>query len=84
MGDNRKYQDGIADEASRNIVAELRKKRTFGGFSEERMWLVLDGMWNKVEYTSKDSQKRQVKYKSVMIQKEWKIYWMEAFLNIIL
>ena len=40
-----------------NIVAELRKRRIFGGFSEERMQSVLEGMWNKVEYDFKDSRK---------------------------
>ena len=53
----RKSQDGIADEVSRNIVAELRRRRKFGGFSEERLQSVLEGMWNKVEYALKDSQK---------------------------
>ena len=52
-------QDGIAYEVLRNIVAELRKKITFDGFSEEKMQLVLEGMWNKVEYTLKYSQKWQ-------------------------
>ena len=47
----------MADEVSRNIVAELRRRGTFGGFSEERMQSLIEGMWNKVEYDLKDSQK---------------------------
>ena len=53
----RTSQDGMADEVSRNIVAELRRRGTFGGFSEERMQSLIEGMWNKVEYDLKDSQK---------------------------
>ena len=41
LEDIRTYQDGIADELSGNIVAELRKRGTFGCFSEERMQLLL-------------------------------------------
>ena len=37
----RKYQDGMADEVSGNIVADLSKRGAFGGFSEERMQLFL-------------------------------------------
>ena len=44
------------DEVSGNIIAELRKRGTFGGFSEERMQSLLEGMWNKIEYDLKDSQ----------------------------
>ena len=33
----RTYQDGMADEVSENIIAELRKIVGFSGFSEERM-----------------------------------------------
>ena len=51
------YQDGLSDETSGNIVEELRKRGTFGGFSEERMYLLLEVLWNKVEYAFKDSQK---------------------------
>ena len=47
----------MVDEASGNIIADLRKRGAFGSFSEERMQLVLEGMWNKVEYALKDSQK---------------------------
>ena len=47
----------MADEVLGNIVAKLRKIGTFCGFSEERMQSLLEGMWNKVEYDLKDSQK---------------------------
>ena len=30
---------------------------TFGGFIEESMQLLLEGMWDKVEYALKDSKK---------------------------
>ena len=63
----------MADEVSGNIVAELRKRGTFGGFSEERMHLVLEGMWDKVEYDLNDAQKWQVNQKSVMIKMECKM-----------
>ena len=53
----RTSQDGMSDEVSGNIIAELRKRGTFGGFSEDRMHYFLEGMWNKVEYNIKDSQK---------------------------
>ena len=33
----RTSQDGMEDEESGNIVSDLRKRGTFGGFSEERM-----------------------------------------------
>ena len=69
----RTSQDIMADEVSGNIVAELRKRGTFGGFSEERMQLVLEGMWDKVEYDLNDAQKWQVNQKSVMIKKECKM-----------
>ena len=39
----------MADEVSGNIVAELRNKGTFGGFSEKRMQSLLEIVWNKVE-----------------------------------
>ena len=45
------------DEVSGNIIEEWSKSGKFGGFSEERMHLLLGGMWNKVEYALKDSQK---------------------------
>ena len=47
----------MADEVSWNIVAELRKRGTFGGFNEERMQSLLEIIWNKVEYALKDSKK---------------------------
>ena len=50
-------QYSMSDEVSGNIVADLRKRGTFGGFSGERMQLLIYGMWNKVEYALKDSQK---------------------------
>ena len=54
LEDIRIYQDAMADELSRNIVAELSKRGTFGGFKEEKMQLLLEVIWNKVEYTLKD------------------------------
>ena len=51
------YQDGMEDELLGNIFAELRKRGTFGGFSEQRIQLVLEGIWNKVEYALNYSQK---------------------------
>ena len=50
----------MADEVSWNIVAGLRKRGTFGGFSEEIMQLFLEGIWNKVEYDLKDKPKAAV------------------------
>ena len=50
-------QDGMVNELSGNIIAELRKSRTFGGFIEESMQLFLEGMWDKVDYALKDSKK---------------------------
>ena len=47
----------MVDEVSGNIVAELSKRGPFGGFSEERMQLVLKIIWNKVEYALKYSRK---------------------------
>ena len=38
----------MADEVLGKIIAELRKRGKFGGFSDERMQLLLEGMWNKV------------------------------------
>ena len=37
-------QDGMSDEVSGDIVADLTKIGTFGGFSQERMQLVLEGI----------------------------------------
>ena len=47
----------MADKLSANIIAELRKSGTFGGFIEESMQLLLEGMWDKAEYAFKDSKK---------------------------
>ena len=47
----------MVDEVSVNIIAELRKRGIFGGFSEERMHLFPEGIWNEIEYALKDSQK---------------------------
>ena len=49
--------EGMVDELLGNIIAELRKRGTFGRFSEERMQLLLEVIWNKVEYSLKDPQK---------------------------
>ena len=43
----------MAGELSGNMIAELRERGTFDGFSEERMQSLLEGMWNKVEYALK-------------------------------
>ena len=40
----------MEDELSGNIVAELRERGTFGGFSEDRMQWVLEGIFNNAEY----------------------------------
>ena len=55
-----KSQDDMADEVFGNIIEKLRKRGKFGGSSEERMQSVLEGMWNKVEYALKGSQKMAV------------------------
>ena len=47
----------MVDELSGNIIAELRKSGTFGGFIEESMQLLFEGMWDKVEYALKHSKK---------------------------
>ena len=47
----------MADEVPGNILVELRKRRKFGGFSEESMQLVHEGMQNKAEYALRDSRK---------------------------
>ena len=47
----------MADELLWGIVAELSKRGKFGGFSEEGMQSLLEGMWNKVEYALKGSRK---------------------------
>ena len=50
----------MVDELSGNIIEELRKSGAFGGFIEERMQLLLERMWDKLEYTLKDSKKSAV------------------------
>ena len=47
----------MVDEVSGNIISELRKIGTFGGFSEDRMQSLLEVMRNKIYYNFKDSQK---------------------------
>ena len=44
----------MVDELSGNIIAELSKSGTFGGFIEESMQLLLEGTWDKVEYDLRD------------------------------
>ena len=51
----RTSQDGTADEVSGNIIVKLSNRETFGGFSKDRMQLLLEEMCNKVEYDLKDS-----------------------------
>ena len=45
------------DEVSGNIISELRKRGMLGGVSEERIQKLFEGMWNKIKYALKDSQK---------------------------
>ena len=40
----------MADEVSGNIISELRMRETFGGFSEDRILLLIEVIWNKLEY----------------------------------
>ena len=47
---------GMTDEVPGNLVAELRKRGTFGGFSEEKMQSLIELMWYKAEYTLKNPQ----------------------------
>ena len=47
----------MVDELSGNIIAELKKSGTFGGFIEKSMQLLLEGMWDKVQYALKDPKK---------------------------
>ena len=44
-------------DVSGNIVAELRNRVTFGGFSGERIKSFIEVMWNKVDRVLKDSLK---------------------------
>ena len=57
LGAIRTSQGGIADKVSCYIIEELRKRVTFGDFSEDRMKLLRESMWNKVEYDLEDSRK---------------------------
>ena len=47
----------MLDKLLENIVAYLMKREIFGGFSEERVKSVLEGIWNKVDYDLKYLQK---------------------------
>ena len=47
----------MADDVLVNIVVQWRKRGIFVGFSGERMYSLIEGMWNKVEYDLKGSQK---------------------------
>ena len=53
----RTCQDGMVDEVQANIVAELIKRGTFGGFNQDRMQSLFEGIWNKVEGAMKNPQK---------------------------
>ena len=44
----------MEDELLGNTIAELRKSGTFGGFNEESMQLLLEGMWDKVQYALRE------------------------------
>ena len=46
----------MADDVLVNIVVQWRKRGIFVGFSGERMYSLIEGMWNKVEYYLKGSQ----------------------------
>ena len=62
----------MADKESGNIVSELRKRGTFGSFSEDRIQLLLEVIWNKVDndlnYSRKDSGKLEECFDSKLIQ----------------
>ena len=45
----------MRDELSGDIVADLRKRGTFGGSSWDKMQSLIYGMWNKAEYALKYS-----------------------------
>ena len=47
----------MVDGVLGNIIEELRKRGTFGGFSKERGQSLLGGIWNNAYYALKDSQK---------------------------
>ena len=74
----------MVDELLGNIISELRKRVTFGGFSEDMMQSLLEGMWNKVEYALKDSQKFTGQLEYCSDSKVMQIFLIEIFLNIIL
>ena len=44
-------------EVSGDIISEFRKRGRFGGVSEYRMQLLLEEIYNKVEYDLKDPKK---------------------------
>ena len=49
----RASQYSMTDELLGNIIADSSKRVIFDSFSEERMQLVLEVMWNKVYYDLK-------------------------------
>ena len=63
-------QDVMTDEVLGNIIAKQRKRVIFHGFSDERMQLVLEVMWNNVEYDLKYLQKMEGQLEDFLIQKE--------------
>ena len=65
----RTYQDNIADEFLGGIIAESRKRGIYDDFGEERMQLVLEGIWNKVKNDLKYSQKMEGQLEDFLIQK---------------
>ena len=68
----------MVDEVSENIVAELSKRGIFGGFSEQKMYQLHEGMLNTVDYDLKDSQKNGRSIRVILLLKksakwdEWK------------
>ena len=46
----------MGDNVSVNIVVQWRKRGIFVGFSGDRMYSLIEGMWNKAEYDLKGSQ----------------------------
>ena len=65
----RTSQYGMADEVSGNIIAKLSNRETFGCFSKDRIQFLLEGMWNKVEYGLRDSQKSGRSIRRVLLFK---------------
>ena len=47
----------MSGELLENTISMLRNRGPFGGFSEEIIKSLLEGMWNEVEYAYKDSEK---------------------------